>query len=62
MLPPLKTNEYLLKIDGWKMKCPSKVVPFQGTFVHFRGVMLVQACPSKSHSLETLVEAYQQPG
>ena len=28
----LKTNEYPLKIDGLKMKCPFKVVPFQGTF------------------------------
>ena len=28
---PLKTNEYPLKIDGWKMECPFKLVPFQVT-------------------------------
>ena len=28
---------YPLKIDGWKMKCPFKLVPFLWTFVHFRG-------------------------
>ena len=33
----LKTNEYPLKIDGWKMKFPLKMVPFQGRqFVNFR--------------------------
>ena len=29
---------YPLKINGWKMKFPFEMVPFQGTFVHFRGV------------------------
>ena len=28
---PLKLT-YPLKIDGWKMKIPFKMVPFQGTF------------------------------
>ena len=27
-----------LQIDAWKMKCPFKMVPFQGIFVSFRGV------------------------
>ena len=27
---PLKTNEYPLKIDGWKMKFPLNMVPLQG--------------------------------
>ena len=36
-IAPLKTNEYPLKIDAWKMKCQFKMVPFQGIFVSFRG-------------------------
>ena len=38
-ITPLKTNEYPLKIDAWKMKFPFNMVPFSGsTFVHFRVV------------------------
>ena len=33
---PLKTNEYPLKIDGWKMKCSLKDASFSGS--NFRGV------------------------
>ena len=33
---PLKTNT-ALKINGWKMEFPFAMVPFWGTFVHFRG-------------------------
>ena len=33
---PLKTNT-APKINGWKMEFPFRMVPFWGTFVHFRG-------------------------
>ena len=39
-ITPLKTNEYPLKIDGWKMHFPFKIVLFQGTFVYFRGSII----------------------
>ena len=32
---PLKTNEYPLKINGWKMKFPVKMVPLQGDMLIF---------------------------
>ena len=35
-LPSWKLT-YPLKIDGWKSKFPVKMVPFQGTVVHFWG-------------------------
>ena len=28
---------YPLKTDDWKMKCPFKMLPFEGIFFHFRG-------------------------
>ena len=28
-------NKYPLKIDGWKMTFPFKMVLFQGTFIYF---------------------------
>ena len=34
-IPPLKTNEYPLKIDAWKMKFPFKMAPFQGDMLFF---------------------------
>ena len=38
-IPTPRANiTYPLKFDGWKMKHPIKLDPFQGTFVHFRGV------------------------
>ena len=33
---PLKTNEYPMKIDAWKINFPLNTVPFEETFVHFR--------------------------
>ena len=38
-ITPLKTNisYILLKIDGWKITFPFNMVPFQGTFLKFRG-------------------------
>ena len=35
---PRANITYPLKFDGWKIKHPIKLDPFQGTFVHFRGV------------------------
>ena len=35
--PKLRYPWYPPKIDGWKMKFPFQMVPFQGTFVHFAG-------------------------
>ena len=37
-LPPWKLT-YPHKFDGWKMICPFKMVPFQGTLVDFQGVI-----------------------
>lgn len=31
-----------MKINGWKMTCPLKLVPFFGTFVHFQGVVYLK--------------------
>ena len=39
-----------LKIDGWKMKFPFEIVPFEWTFVNFRRYMQITM-----HSLNTLV-------
>ncbi len=36
-IPPLKFNKSHLKVDGWKMTFPFKMVPLQVTFIHFRG-------------------------
>ena len=45
LLPPLKTNEDQPKIDGIieDDSFPFKMVPFLGTFVHFRGGIVMAA-------------------
>ena len=35
-----------LKIDGWKIKFPLEIVPFQWTFVNFRGICRIQSTHS----------------
>ena len=36
-LPSWKLTHIPLKIDAWKMKCPVKMVPFQGDIIFFFG-------------------------
>ena len=57
--PPSKLT-YKLKNDGWKMKCPLKMVPFQGTFVHFRGVSIPDLGHESGRSIGFHSCAYHQ--
>ena len=53
-ISPLKTNKYLLEINGW-FRFPFEMVPFQATVVHFRGFFEVtKTCPS--HEISVMVE------